>query len=205
MSSAKPSLLGRLVEGGTLAGGWALMLLSVLIAFEVLGRKFFGFSFRGVDEIGGYVLAVISAVGFSYALIAHGHVRIDLLLSRLPTRLQDFANWIAAIGMTAFAYVLLWQTVLLYSRTITLGARAGTPLDTPLIYPQGVWTVALALFGIVCTRTAWRLTRVCFLGSEDRDQFESLLEQEIEAEAADARRRVAAMAREKPPSPGARN
>lgn len=192
MGRSKPSLLERLVDGATLVGGWMLLLLSILIAIEVTGRKLFEFSFQGVDEIGGYVLAASSAIGFSYALLMRGHVRVDLFLRKVPKRTQDFANWIAMIGMTVFACVLLWQTITMYSRTVSLGASAGTPLDTPLIYPQGVWVTGLALFTIVCTGALWRLTRVCFLRGQEREELDLSLEEEIETEAADARRRIAA-------------
>lgn len=190
METTKSSRLERLIEWPTLLSGWALFILSLMIAFEVLARKYFQFSLKGVDEFGGYVLAIGSAVGFSYALVMRGHVRVDLVLLKLPTSLQDWANWIAALAMTAFAYVLLWRTIFVYSRTWALGAKSGTPLDTPLIYPQGLWTMALALFAIVSTATLWRLTAVCFFGSNQRDDLLSMRDEEVEAEAADARRRL---------------
>jgi TRAP-type C4-dicarboxylate transport system permease small subunit len=183
--------LEKVVEWPTLLSGWALLVLSIAIAFEVVARKFFNFSLKGVDEFGGYVLAIGSAVGFSYALITRAHVRVDLVLLKLSRPWQDWANWIAAIAMAIFAYVLMWRALFVYARTWSLGARSGTPLDTPMIYPQGLWTVALVVFTIACTMTLWRLTAVCFLGSDRRDRLETL-EDEIEAEASDARRRLGA-------------
>lgn len=190
MTVARPSPLVRVVEWSTLASGWALLLLSFLIAFEVLARKFFQFSLQGVDEIGGYILAVGSAFGFSYALTTRGHVRVDLILLKLSTSLQDWANWVAALGMTIFAYILLWRTIFMYLRTFTLGAKAGTPLDTPLLYPQGLWLFALILFALICTTTLWRLSQVSFFGTGERDALDRALEEEVETEAADARRRL---------------
>ena len=35
-----------------LAGGWWLLLLCFVTCFEILGRKLFGFSFQGIDEVG---------------------------------------------------------------------------------------------------------------------------------------------------------
>lgn len=185
------SRLDRVIEWPTLLSGWALLLLSVSIAIEVVARKFFQFSFKGVDEIGGYVLAIGSAIGFSYALIMRGHVRVDLLLLKFPRPLQDWANWFAALSMAVFAYVLLWRTLFVFARTWTLGARSGTPLDTPMVYPQGLWTAALVLFALVCTTTLWRLSTVCFFGSDRRDSQESTLDEEIRVESEDAQRRLA--------------
>ena len=52
---------------------------------EMVTRKLFNFSLQGVDEIGGYTLAVTSALGlFVHAAGTRGHTRVDFLLSRLP-------------------------------------------------------------------------------------------------------------------------
>jgi TRAP-type C4-dicarboxylate transport system permease small subunit len=191
MPPTRTSLWERLIDWPTLLSGWALLALSVMIAFEVLARKYFQLSLKGVDEFGGYVLAIGSAIGFSYALIMRGHVRVDLLLLKVSTPLQDWANWIAALAMTAFSYVLLWRTLFVYARTWQLGAKSGTPLDTPLVYPQGLWTIALVLFAVVCTATLWRLSAVCFFGSDQRDDLLAMRDEEVEMEAAEARRRLA--------------
>ena len=39
-------------------GGYILLLLSFLIVTEIVARKFFSYSLQGIDEIGGYVVAV---------------------------------------------------------------------------------------------------------------------------------------------------
>jgi hypothetical protein len=51
------SVLHRLIDFTTLACGWWLLALSVATCVEILGRKFFGFSLQGVDEIGSYTFA----------------------------------------------------------------------------------------------------------------------------------------------------
>ena len=67
------------------AGGYWLMLIAVATCIEIISRKVFSFSLLGVDEIGGYTLAVLAALGFSYALIERAHTRIDFLIGRSPT------------------------------------------------------------------------------------------------------------------------
>ena len=36
-----------------IASGWCLMAIAVLTCVKVLGRKFFAFSFQGIDELSG--------------------------------------------------------------------------------------------------------------------------------------------------------
>ena len=48
---------------------WRFALLQVVqvvvlfIFLEIVARKLFNYSFQGVDELGGYILAVVAAVG----------------------------------------------------------------------------------------------------------------------------------------------
>ena len=72
---------GAVARVGAIVGGWALMAISIATCVEVLGRKYFSFSFRGLDEIGGYMLAGVSAFGFAYALSKRSHMRVTLAVS----------------------------------------------------------------------------------------------------------------------------
>ena len=72
---------GSASRAGAIVAGWALLAISFATVFEILGRKYFNFSFRSLDEIGGYMLAGVSAFGFAYALSqAFAHAR-DAALS----------------------------------------------------------------------------------------------------------------------------
>ena len=59
----------RFLEAGTsvlvVICGWWLVLFSLASCFEMVSRKLFQYSLQGVDEIGGYTLAITSAVGFA--------------------------------------------------------------------------------------------------------------------------------------------
>ena len=66
--------------------GYVFLALSGLVTFETVSRKVFGFSIQGADELGGYALAVGSALAFSVALIERSHIRIDLVHFRWRPR-----------------------------------------------------------------------------------------------------------------------
>ena len=82
-----------------LAIGWWLIVLSVFTCIEMVSRKLFRFSFQGIDEVGGYTLAIASAIGFSYTLLARGHTRVDFLIQRLPEGLKAALNWLAMFSL----------------------------------------------------------------------------------------------------------
>ena len=55
--------LGRLIA---VVSGYVLLGLAFAMSVEIVGRKLFAFSFQGIDDIGGYVLAIIAVAGAQY-------------------------------------------------------------------------------------------------------------------------------------------
>lgn len=194
----KGSRAGRAFGRGfdilALAAGWALFALSVLVGFEVVARKLFAFSLKGVDEIGGYVLAVASAVGFIYALVQHGHIRVNVAFRYLGPRLRALLHLAAYATLAAFAALLAWRGVSVWSRSISLDAVAPTPLATPLWIPQGAWILGLIVFAALAIWLAvdlgWTLLRKGSAAVDRRFHADRMLE-ELEAERRSALRRAA--------------
>ncbi|MDN3522777.1 TRAP transporter small permease subunit [Halomonas ramblicola] len=157
MPSPQPYLLARrLAHGAAIAAGYAALGLSLLITFEVLARKLFGFSLQGVDEIGGYVLAIGVSFSFAYALLHRAHTRVDVLLTRLPGWLQAPLNVLAMLMLAAFSSFMLWRAIETLGETLEFGSLASTPLQTPLWIPQGLWVIGLGVFTILTVLLAAR-------------------------------------------------
>jgi TRAP-type C4-dicarboxylate transport system permease small subunit len=137
---------GAIARGGAIVAGWALMAISVATCIEVLGRKYFNFSFRGLDEIGGYMLAGVSAFGFAYALSMRSHMRVTLLFPYVPTTVQSLLNVLAMLTLAAMAAFCAWRGVFEVLDVVTSGKRSNTPLSVPLWMPQTIWFAGMALF-----------------------------------------------------------
>ena len=76
-SVVSPSVVSSIGGGFAILSGYAFIGLSFLIVAEVAARKLFGVSFQSVDEISGYVVAVVSPFAFAYALMMAAHTRIE--------------------------------------------------------------------------------------------------------------------------------
>ncbi len=137
-------------------GGYACLGLSFLIVFEILARKLFNHSLQGVDEIGGYVVAITGTFGMALAAVERAHTRIDVLLLRLPRRTQAGLNLLSflALGLgAAFMGYMGWRTL---SDSLTFGSVSSSPLQVPLWIPQSLWMAGLCLFGLSALGTAAR-------------------------------------------------
>lgn len=146
----------KLAHGAAIVAGYAALGLSLLIAFEVVSRKLFNFSLQGVDEIGGYVLAIGVAFSFAYALLHRAHTRVDMLLVKLPAPLRAFLNALAMLLLAAFASFMLWRAIETLRETLEFGSRASTPLQTPLWIPQTLWILGLGVFAVLAVLLALR-------------------------------------------------
>ena len=135
-----------LARWGAILCGWWLLIFSILTCVEILGRRFFGFSLQGIDEIGGYTLAVMSSFGFSYALVNRSHTRVDIFMTMAPRPVQAIFNLLAMVslaGVAVFAASRGWSE---FSQSVVLKSVSSSPLQTPLWLPQGLWFLGLAIF-----------------------------------------------------------
>jgi TRAP-type C4-dicarboxylate transport system permease small subunit len=164
--------------------GYALLLLSIFVCLEILLRRFVGYSLQGVDEVGGYVLAVTCAFGFGYALLHRAHTRIDIVLARAPSAAQAALNVLALVILAAIAGFMAWRAWAVFRRSLELGSISATPLQTPIWIPQAFWIAGLMLFAAVALMLALRGLFLLFRGASavNRELGPVTLQQEIEEE-----------------------
>ena len=172
--------------------GLLLVVLSLFIALETISRKLFNHSFQGADELGGYVLAIGGALSFTVALIERGHIRIDIVHERLNKKTQAVLNWLASLSLAVLGLFFARYCWMVIRDTITYGSTAPTSWATPMIYPQGIWYVAMLIFTVSSIWMAFVATRLFFSGDIDElnadFKTKSALE-DLEAELEDLKRR----------------
>lgn len=138
----------------SVACGYALLALAIFTCIEIVARKLFSYSFQGVDELGGYIVAITAAFGFAYALIERAHTRIDILLMRSSARGRATLNILALLATMIFASFMAWRGLATLQETIAFNSHSSTPWETPLWIPQSIWASGLCAFAFV----GWILT-----------------------------------------------
>jgi TRAP-type C4-dicarboxylate transport system permease small subunit len=144
--------------------GFAFLGLALAVAVETFMRKVFNQSLQGVDELGGYVLAVGAGLSFAVALASRAHIRIDVLHDLLPRFLRVSLNVTAAVALAACALAAFYMAWLSLQDTILFSATAQTPWATPLKYPQSLWVAGLAMFAILAIADVVRVTGLLLRG-----------------------------------------
>ena len=146
---AKKSLIGSISGAFAILSGYAFIGLSLLIVTEVVARKLFGRSLQSVDEISGYVVAVISSFAFAYALIMNAHTRIDIFYGKFSNRARQLLDVLAYMVIAGVAGFMTWTAWTVLSVSWKFGTVSIGILSIPLWIPQSLWFIGSVLFFVI--------------------------------------------------------
>lgn len=147
---AAASLARHLVARlGTIMGylaGWGFIGCALFITFDVIARRFFGFSSQSTTELTGYALAFGISWAFAHTLTARAHVRIDVLINHLPAGIRRPLHLLSLAVLALFIGFIAWGAYKLVDESLLFGATDISLLRTPLWLPQGLWAAGIAVF-----------------------------------------------------------
>jgi TRAP-type C4-dicarboxylate transport system permease small subunit len=135
----------------TILTGYSLLILSFGIVLEIFLSAVFNFSLQGVDEYGGYVVAILVAFGISQNLLLRGHIRIDFFFDKLNLTVQAYLNLLTYFLFFIFSWFFFFRSLGTLRDSIDYKSLSGTPLETPLWIPQFIWVLGLLFFVITST------------------------------------------------------
>ncbi len=134
---------------GTLMGyaaGWGFILCSVFITFDVLARRFAGFSSQATTGLTGYALAFGISWALAHALTTRAHIRIDVLINHLPAPLRYPMHLLSLAALAVFMGFIAKGAWDLVDESILFRATDISVLRTPLWIPQGLWAFGILVF-----------------------------------------------------------
>lgn len=125
--------------------GCAYLAITLLICFDVVGRRLLGFSTGSTTELTGYLMAAAMSWGLAGTLIERAHVRIDVLVQKAPPKLRVWLHATAITALLIFGVFMAWGAVHLALDTYEIGATDLSIWNIPLAIPQGIWAAGFAL------------------------------------------------------------
>lgn len=187
------ALMTPVVRAAAIACGWALMAISFATVFEVVARKL-NYSLKSIDELGGYILAATSAIGFSWALVTRAHMRITLVVNWLPRPARRLLDALAMLSLAGMAVFCAWRGYAEFSTNFISGRPSNTPMQTPLWMPQAVFFAGLALFALCTVLAAIHAAWLLFVDGARLERLygPQTLEEEVSSEVSDLDHRLAA-------------
>lgn len=146
----------RLCDGALSLAGWGYLLMTAIIGFDVLARRLLGFSSEATGELTGYLLATGMTLGLAGTLLDRAHVRIDVLVQRLPLRTRVWLHLAALASLLVAGGFMTFGAVSLAVDSAQLGATDLSALRMPLVIPQGLWAAGFALMMLAGVALACR-------------------------------------------------
>lgn len=132
-----------------LIGGFAIFALVLLATTNVLGRFLFSLPIDGYVDWVEQAMAFIAFLGIAYTHRLGGHIRMDIVISRLHGRALWFAELLSVILMLAVTLVLIYGSYLHFWRAYDIG-DSSLDINLPtwpakLVVPFALTVLALRL------------------------------------------------------------
>jgi TRAP-type transport system small permease protein len=140
----------------------ALVVMLVLVAVDIVTRWLLNFSFEVSDEVGGYMLVVITFLSLPVCQVHGSFHQVELVQVRLSPRPRALAQLSFTLLALAACLLLAWQFVRLELSSWRFGDVAPTYLATPLWLPRlpmalGMTALCFSLIRILLAQARrWR-------------------------------------------------
>ncbi|WP_254796807.1 TRAP transporter small permease [Sulfitobacter albidus] len=159
-------LLQRLYDiCGMIAGGLILaicLLISAQICLNAFGRFAPGLlpsTIPSYADFSGFMLAGATFLALAHTLRAGGHIRVNLVVSRLPDRAQFLAEALVLLLASALIGYASWFMGALVLESIHYGDLSTGIIPVPLWIPQSVAAFGTVLLLVAVVHTLVDLLR----------------------------------------------
>ena len=105
-----------------LLSGFAVFALMLLAVYSVGGRNFFNSPVRGYVDWIEVTMPLIAFMGISYAQRDGGHIRMDILVSRLRGRALWIAEFVSTFLILVVILLLIWGSWAHFGRSFDWNA-----------------------------------------------------------------------------------
>nr|WP_319483083.1 TRAP transporter small permease [uncultured Cohaesibacter sp.] len=126
----------------------SLVFMVGMIALEIILRSVFSTSTFVTAEFVGYAVAVCTVWSLSYVLEHEQLIRVNLLISRLPPRVQDWMTAISAFVLCASSLGLGWMFWLRVSKAWSRGTVSPSIAAVPIWIPEGMILIGLLILAL---------------------------------------------------------
>lgn len=126
------------------------------VAMRFAGLTPLGFIVPSIAEICGFLLAAASFLALAYTLTIGGHIRVGILVERLPGSLRRMVETLTGAVAAALAFYFTYAVGALALKSWRFNDVSYGFVPVPLWLPQGVMALGLLLLGIALIDITWR-------------------------------------------------
>ncbi|NPA73909.1 MAG: TRAP transporter small permease [Epsilonproteobacteria bacterium] len=152
-------LSDKLQTFGAYLSSLLFIALTLLILTEIVARSFFNVSTMIADEYSGYFYLAAIFIGLGYTFKEDGHIRINVLTSRLSKKANRYIDIFAGSITLVLILFILYNSILMVKESYEYDMVSETVSETPiyltqLAMPIGLFLFALAVLSFILRRIA---------------------------------------------------
>jgi TRAP-type C4-dicarboxylate transport system permease small subunit len=151
-------LFFRLESALNLIGGIAIFLLVLLATTNVLGRWLFSWPIDGYIDWVEQAMAFIAFLGLAFTQRVGGHIRMDIVISRLHGRALWVSEFLSVLLMLSLTLVLIYGSYLHFLRAYEIG-DSSLDINLPTWPAKLVIPVALSVLALRLLIQLWGYAR----------------------------------------------
>ena len=151
--------IDRLNRGMAHVASILLGLTVLLILLEIFLWNVYEKTTLIADEYSAYALAIIVFWGAGLTLRDSGHIRIELLLKLLPSRIALWIEVAATVTSTGFVGYLLYYLYRMVYSTWNYNSTSGTLTNTPIWIPQAILFLGASAFLLQLIASTFRAVK----------------------------------------------
>lgn len=140
------NLNSKLSRGGAYISSILFVALVVLVMTEILGRSLFDYSTMLADEYSGYFYLGAVFFGLAYTFNKDGHIRINIVTSRLSEDKQRLFDILAGVLTTSILSYALYYGYLFTLDSKEMEMLSEAVSETPLWLTQIPMVIGMGLF-----------------------------------------------------------
>ncbi|MCX7817213.1 MAG: TRAP transporter small permease [Syntrophales bacterium] len=168
----------RIIDGISGLFGWFAGLMAVIALMltlgEILLRGVFSKTLYITDEYTGYLMTILTFMGFSYTMRERGHIRMTLLRRFLKGKSQAILEMVCFLigftfvsAMTYFTFQFFWDSCVNQTRSMQISE---TYLAIPQVFmPLGSAAFALQFLGELLKEILFLRGRIADIKKESED------------------------------------
>ena len=139
--------LNGLYKGCGVLSAASIVCIALAILVEIIGRMA-GVLIPAATEFAGYCLASAIFLGLAYTLTSGEHIRVSILLLRMPARARHAFEIFCLVLGTVFSIYFAWHFCAFTYETFVFGEVGQGLIKTPLWIPQSGLALGLVVLAI---------------------------------------------------------
>lgn len=153
-----------------LIAGFSLLAMTLMVTMDVTLRYVFNAPTKWANEFSAYLAVLVIFLGISYVLRENAHIRVDVVVRKLPRRAQDWIRVITSVILLGYIIILFHLTWDVLVMNFAINKTSFTAMDVPIWPIQAFIPLGLAIMGLLLIQHIFVEAKVALRKTERPEQ-----------------------------------